>query len=378
MLGIDGHNPYRLFFSFSLAGVISGLSLFIFSYSGVSIFWHRELMITLFLMPAATGFLFTASPRFLVTAPAKDHEIWIAAFLYTSLFVCFFFQLDLWFIGLKWILIGWVALFFGRRWWPRKTKNPYWPPFILASFLAGFIGVSIQLIERFISVDASLSLLGHSLYFDAMFWILLFGIGIKFFPMLTGAAAPVYHAKRRSLLTKDQYESNTLWFSVAFLGLMSFVLPAIGLWMRALLILFMAYEGWGIFEKPLRKGFITTFLKIFLFTIVAAHFIFPFYSGFLVHVYHVVFVAGFLSITMMVESRVLLSHEQKDIVVEQKSPWILTAFILFYISMITRVTAVFISGSYVHHLQYASLAAVAGVILILVQLKRSFYPKHSD
>ena len=89
MLGIDSHNPYRLFFSFSLAGVISGLLLFIFSYSGFSIFWHRELMITLFLLSAATGFIFTAAPRFLVATPAKDFEIWIAAGLYLFLFLSF-------------------------------------------------------------------------------------------------------------------------------------------------------------------------------------------------------------------------------------------------------------------------------------------------
>ncbi len=381
MLGINSNNPYRLFFSFSLAGVISGLLLFVFSYSGVSIFWHRELMITLFLLPAATGFIFTAAPRFLVSTPTRVFEIWITGAIYLLLFVCFIFQWTFLFLTLKWLVLIWVAVFFCRRWWRRKTKNPYWPPFILVSFFSGILGVTTQLADIFFSLDPFWLRIGNSLYFDAMFWILLFGIGIKFFPMLTGAAPPVYQHGKSSLLTKGQYESNALWFSIAILCLAIFIIQfvisdTIGLWMRAILVSFIAYEGWGLLEKPMRKGFTTTFIKLFLWTIVAAHYLFPFYTAIIVHVYHVIFVIGFLAITMMVETRVLLSHEHRDIVVEQSSVWILSAFIMFYIAMIIRLTAVFVIGSYTNYLQYASMAALAGVFMVIVQIVKSFMAKN--
>lgn len=374
---IDSNNSYRLFFSFSLAGIISGLGLFIFSYSGLSIYWHRELMISLFLLPAATGFIFTAAPKFLLNTPAKQFEIWIAAILYTSLFGCFFIQHAFGFVLIKVIAIIWILFFFVSRWWGRKTKNPFWPPFILISLVAGLTGSLIQLVAQLKILHSLVQFIGTQLYFDAMFWILLFGIGIKFFPMLTGAAAPAVQVHRKSILTPKAYNSQVLWFAIAIIGVASFLIQtlvhtSLGLWIRAILILFIAYEGWGLFEKPLRKGHTTTFLQIFLYTILIGHFIFPFFPSLLVHFYHIVFVVGFLAITILVETRVLLSHEHLDTAAEQHSKWLLAAFILFYLAMILRVTAVFKPLAYAKHLQYASLAAIAAVILVLVQLRKSF------
>lgn len=337
-------------------------------------------MITLFLLPAATGFLFTATPKFLMTTPTKSYEIWVAAILYLLLFISFFFKYDKIFVLLKCVTLFWITIYFVRRWWKRKTKNPHWPPFILTSLFSGLMGCSVQVTSFFVKFDPLIILTGHHLYFNAMFWILLFGIGIKFFPMLTGAAPPVYNTNRKSLLSKTVYNSSIFWFFIAFFSISSFLIQLLvndsaGLWIRAILIMFIAYEGWGLFEKPLRKGYTTFFLKIFLFTILLSHFIFPFIPIFIVHLYHLVFVTGFLSITIMVETRVLLSHENLDIVEEQKSIWILTGFILLFLTMITRVTAIFIPARYFYNLRYASILGVAGVILIVIQIFKSFINK---
>lgn len=370
MLRLQQDAAYRYFFPFSIAGAILGLGQFLFRYDGAGIIWHREIMITLFLLPAAAGFLYTASPRFLKSKPAGRIETMAVMLAFILLFVAYFTNNIAAFHLAKLITILLLFAFFMFRWWNRGADNPYWPPFIIISLVTGIFAASIHFCGTFIQVTGAWPLLADHLYYDAMFWILLFGIGLKFFPMLTGAVAPVYRKGRFSLISKDRYEGQAVWFLIALLALLSFILqdflpPAFGLLLRALLILFMSYQGWALFEAPQRKGYTTSFLRICLGIIVVAHFVFILYPAPLVHMYHIVFVAGFLSLTLAVETRVVLSHEHLDLAYEQASRWQLSAFILLLLAMAARVVAGLIPEHYPMLLQIASALALAGVMIMV-------------
>jgi hypothetical protein len=370
---IHPHSPYRYFFPFSIAGIILGLGQFLFQYSGHGIVWHRELMITLFLLPAAAGFIYTAAPRFLNAMPTRAWEVRLLMILFTFLFATYFLDSMTWFLVGKWCAITTVFVFFVFRWWNRRANNPYWPPFIYTSLFTGWTASGIQCFAVWTSLPAWLTTLAGHLYYDAMFWILLFGIGLKFFPMLTGAVPPVYRNERFSLISKKAFESPTLWFVVAFLALGSFILqdlfsPISGLTLRALLLLFMAYHGWALLEKAQRGGYTTFVLRLFLGSIVAGHLVFIFFPAQLVHLYHLVFVCGFLSLTLAVETRVMLSHEQLDLAYEQNSGWLLTAYGSFFVAMLFRLTAVLIPLQYGLMLHLASALALAGTLIMLFRV----------
>jgi uncharacterized protein involved in response to NO len=381
MIPIQTHSPYRYFFAFSIIGMLAGLAQFLFHYSGYGISWHREIMITLFLLPAAAGFLYTASPRFLNAKPTGKKDIILLCVLFTALIMAYALSAINFFLLLKLITLTVIAVFFVSRWLRRGANNPYWPPFILVSLATGWFAACIQAISQWVSVPVLLLQIGNRLYYEGMFWILLFGIGLKFFPMLTGAVSPVYKNKHRSLISKSVFEHAITWFIVAILGLISFILPelampALGLTLRAIVLLFMAYQGWALFEKPLRKGYTTQVLRIFLSTILTGHFIFIFWPDQLVHLYHIVFICGFLSLTIAVETRVLLSHEHLDVSYEQGSKMLLVGYGLLYISMLTRVLAVVTPKQYILHLHYASGIALAGVLLLFSQLAMLIWRKH--
>ena len=83
-------NPYRFFFPISIIGLISGLILVLYPINYNIIFWHREILITLYLMPVATGFLYTATPRFFNSFFAKEYEIFFNNIMDSFTF-CFLF-----------------------------------------------------------------------------------------------------------------------------------------------------------------------------------------------------------------------------------------------------------------------------------------------
>jgi uncharacterized protein involved in response to NO len=380
MLNIQTHSPYRYFFVISFIGLLIGLAQFLFTYNGYGIAWHREIMITLFLLPAAAGFLYTASPRFLNTNPAEKKDIVILFLLFTTLFVAYTYNSLRVFHLLRLATITVIAFFFVLRWLKRGVENPFWPPFILVSLGTGWMASSIQCLGHFLILPVFLSNLASHLYYEAMFWILLFGIGLKFFPMLTGAISPVYKNNRFSMLSREAFEDKKTWFTFALLALASFIItelvkPEWGLSLRAILLFFMAYHGWALFEKPQRKGYTTKILTTYLVTILVGQTLFIFWPEQLVHLYHIMFVCGFLSLTIAVETRVLLSHEHLDLTYEQNSKLLLMGYILIYIGMLCRVFSVATPTQFIAYMHYASGFALTGVLILFIQLARMIWRK---
>jgi hypothetical protein len=371
-------NPYRFFFPLSIFGLILGLILVLMPINNQIIFWHREILITLYLMPVATGFLYTATPRFFNSYFAKSWEIILTFFWIILLFVFYFYNNINGFLIIKFIYIFQVFLFVLMRFIKRKSGNPLFAPFIFVSLICGIVGSLFEILFYKFQFT-SLYNFYYVLYYYAMFWILLFGVGTKFFPMLT-LTTPLSEERKYNILSKRLYNSNIFWFIFAVLFLLTFILEALNylqtaLWLRALLVLFISHEAWYLYFPAQRKGVYTFFIKLYLYTIVIAHFLFPVFYEVKQHLYHTLFVGGYLGLVLIVFGRVIISHEKLELILEVKSKIFVIAFSLIYIALWTRVTA-FLIKSYESHLKYASLSALIGILLFFGLLTIKLYQRY--
>lgn len=188
--------------------------------------------------------------------------------------------------------------------------------------------------------------------------------------MLT-LTVPLSEGRKYQILSKKLYSSLGFWYGFSFAFLFTFLLEAlqyifIALWIRAFLVLFLSHEAWYLYFPAPRKGVYTFFIKLFLYSIVIGHFIFPFFPEYKMHLYHVIFVGGYLGLVLIVVGRVLISHEKLDLNLEVKSKFLAIIFSLIYIAMWARITAFLIVNSYENHLKYASLTGIIAVVLYLI------------
>ncbi len=371
-------NPYRFFFPFSIFGLFLGLSVVLFPINSQIIFWHKELLITLFLLPIITGFLYTATPRFFNSYFAKEYEIFLTILNIIVLFIFYFLNHILFFVIAKFFYILQIFIFVTLRFIRRKSGNPLFSSFIFISLVSGLLGTILQIL--FLGGNyLFLYKLYYVLYYYAMVWILLFGVGTKFFPMLT-LTTPISENRKYQILKKELYNSQLFWWIFAIIFFLTFLIEAtqyekIALWFRAILVLFLSHEAWYLYFPAQRKGVYTFFIKLFLYTIVIAHFIFPFFLHAKQHLYHTIFVGGYLGLVLLVFGRVVISHEKLDLSLEVKSKLIAVAFSIIYIALWTRITAHLVN-SYENHLKYASFTAIIGILFFLYVLIKNLYNKY--
>ncbi len=358
-------SPYRLFFPIGIIGLLYGLTRMILPFSGEGVYWHREAMIGLFLLPVAVGFMFTAGPKFFASFLPHTVELVLAALLFTAMFIFSLLDLRLFYHMTKLAVLAVLLTFLTVRFIRRRSGNPVFSSFLFLGPLSGLLG-SVAALLSFNSSQPIFYEWQRSLYFHGMFWILFFGVGVKFFPMITLTTRGL-----RDLTSYEKFvsSSHALWTTIGIVLLASFVAEGAGyvrsaMWVRALALLFMAKEGWLLFYKSPRKGVFTFFLKTGLWTILLAHFIFPFFPEQRVHLYHLVFTAGFMMGTLLVMGRVSLAHERLPLDVEMRSRIAGTAFFLIYLAAWTRATAHLIP-SYVFHLRYAAAIAALAVIMLV-------------
>lgn len=372
-------NPYRFFFPFSFLGLFYGLTLVILPLSSDIIFWHKEVLITLYLLPVATGFLYTATPRFFNSYFAKEHEIFLTIIWIILLFIFALFQNIKFFILTKFVYILQIFIFVMLRFFYKKSGNPLFSPFIFVSLMSGLFGVLLQILYVFFNLTIFYRYY-YVLYYYAMFWILLFGIGTKFFPMLT-LTVPLSETRKYQILPKNLYNSHIFWTLYSLLFLFTFILEATdyiktGLWIRAFLVLFLSHEAWYLYFSSQRKGIYTFFIKLYLYSIVIGHFLFPVFLQYKQHLYHTIFVGGYLGLVLIVMGRVIISHEKLDLNLEVKSRYLAIIFTLIYLALWTRITAQFV-GTYQNHLVYASLTAIIALIMFLYFFIKKLYQRYS-
>ncbi|MBL8018904.1 MAG: NnrS family protein [Leptospirales bacterium] len=364
-------NPYRLFFPIALFGILTGLSLMLVPLNAYALIWHREWMIGLFLLPIVIGFLFTAGPRFYASFPVTWFELILAFLSLLGMIATAAAGNELGFVISRFVAILVLLAFLLVRIAKRTSGFPIFSPFILGSLALGIFGSVAHLLLAlqaqtglqidFIAPDRLVQL-RSSCYYVGMFQVLIYGVGTRFFPMMTIVARPGGTAYGKLIGS-----SKTLWFGVALVFVLTFVAEGLGfvsgaLWTRAVVVTFIGVEGWLVFRKFEASGVYPVFVRLVLITAIVAQVLYPFFPGQRVHLYHATFVGIFGMGVLMVVGHVVIAHERLDLSMRNTSRIFAIAFGLLYLGLLTRATAQ-ITKSYTFHLQMAAACALLGVLL---------------
>ncbi|MCE9598831.1 MAG: NnrS family protein [Spirochaetia bacterium] len=378
-------NPYRLFFPIAFFGIVTGLSLMVVPLNAYGMQWHREWMIGLFLLPIMIGFLFTAGPKFYASFPVTWLELVLALLCFLGMAISATLGNELSFALLKLFAISVLLCFLMVRILKRSSGFPIFSPFILGSILLGVIGsmahvlLAIQIqypAFDLVSVDRLISL-RSACYFTGMFQVLIYGAGMRFFPMMTIVARPGDTAYGKLIGS-----SKLLWFSVAVLFVLTFILEGSGfaqpaLWLRAFIVAFIGIEGWLVFRKFQASGVYPFFVRLVLITAIVAQVIYPLFPGQRVHLYHATFVGIFGMGVLMVAGHVIIAHEKLNLSMRNTSRAFAIALGLLFLALLTRTTAQ-LTKSYPFHLQMAAICALIGVLLFCGKIGWELWKKHGQ
>ncbi len=300
--------PYRLFFPLGFLlgfwGVLLWL-LFVFAgipYPSVS---HSYLMIGGFLTAFTSGFLMTAIPRFTGTFHAEMYEVIIS---FTALLVLFLLSSSSIPIKSLCLIVSHanLVLFFFRRYFKKKAALPLLFLFVPLSLFFSILGNGIVFFNAVWSWGSFEALmLGRTLAFSAMMLGLVLGIGSRLIPMFLGAGVPSHFKNHWVVLLIINFYASFF--------VQSYFNPQLGLLMRLIAVGVIALGVWRIYKKPLNPSKLSLGLWLSCWGLLlgtAGGFIMPSY---LVHWMHLVYIAGFGLMTLMIGSRVVLSHGGFDV-----------------------------------------------------------------
>jgi uncharacterized protein involved in response to NO len=370
-------DAHRLFFPLALTGALSGVALWIYPGPSYAMKWHREVMICLFLIPAACGFSFIALPRFLGSFPTTLTDklvmfaLWIieAAVVLLDLFTPFLFA--------KLASLLYLTYYVIIRVIRREGLIPIFFVFLPVSLWSGLTGIIAQMAGHFDLLDRSYSeTYASNAYFFGMFLLLVSGMGIKLFPIFT-QTPPTGPAIFSGSWNRTLLSSRWFWLSVALTLYLSLALPSVydsplfGTVRFAILIL-IASRGWLLFQRGMRGGYLNLFLRSGVILGIGGEALAPILPGTWVHARHLVFIGALGVPVFAVMTRVILAHEGRPFDAEQRSPWIIVIFMMILMAAMVRFAAAY-REEYFDYLRVAaalwSMGGVFWAIFILNELR---------
>lgn len=350
MLRFIKFDLYRLFFPMGWLFGFWGAFLWILyainfiDYPGAL---HPEIMIGGFLLCFVSGFLTTAAPKFTDSYPPTIMDLRLSVVFTTLLFISLLFHDALYFrlaVLLQFLFLTW---FVGNRFHKRKANPPVAFLFIGFGLLSGIVGVLLLITDQFVDLGRLLFLQGYILSF-------VLGIGSRLIPALLGAEVTNFKLK-------TVFAIAITFFSSFFIEV--FISQLAGVLIRNLIILLIAFYGWKIHQLPKRKAFQSWGLWLSCWSLVIGAVAAGIFLDFRVHLLHLVFASGLGMMTLMIATRVSLSHGKHDMGLEIKSRHLQAAIFLFILAALTRVSAGFLPALYERHLTYAASLWVAGVLI---------------
>lgn len=308
---------------------------------------HPEIMIGGFLLCFVSGFLTTAAPKFTDSYPPTIMDLRLSIIFTSLLFISLLFHDALYFrlaVLLQFLFLAW---FVGNRFVKRKANPPVAFLFIGFGLFSGIAGNLLLITGQFVE-------LGRLLFLQAYILSFVLGIGSRLVPALLGAE--VANFKLKTVLA-----IAIIFFSSFFIEV--FISPLSGTMLRNLIILLIAFFGWKIHQLPKRKALQSWGLWISCWSLVLGALGASIFPDYRIHLLHLVFISGLSMLTLMIATRVSLSHGQHDMSLEVKSPHLRAAIFLFILAALTRVSAGFLPTLYEKQLTYAALIWITGFIL---------------
>ncbi|MBS1984878.1 MAG: NnrS family protein [Bdellovibrionales bacterium] len=344
-------NPYRPFFFVGTIAAIVGTGAWVANawipgapYPGR---FHAHMMMGLFLMSFAMGFLMTALPRMTQTFATRRYE-----FVFASLSLGLLATVGITdeggkeFFGCILLNAGFLLFFAARRVLKRKNNLPEIFPLVLWGLISAVAGSVLSLLD--------FQPLGEKLFYLNFMLCLVLGVGMRLVPML---------------LRLDARPQKLGSLSFFFIGsLLTISLLAEELWyeswgsyLRAVTVSLVAVFGWRLFARSETNTGLTWGIRAAGFFTVAGTWGMAVFPAYRLEALHVIYVMGFSLMTFMVASRVILAHGNFGIENEARNLFIKIPIFFLILAGLTRVAAIFIPESYAQHLGYAALAFIIGV-----------------
>lgn len=361
--------PFRLFFPLGLLFLLFGISVWIpllWNPGSYPLLIHRVLVINGFMASFIAGFLMTAIPRFSETERANIYEV---AFYFVGSLALIVINLltNAQFAGLLTSYQAFILLVFGiKRIINRKQNPPYTFVFVFTGIVLWFLsGIDTQLGYHYLPVEFS-----H----ESVFLFLIIGIGSRLIPGILGHVDIVQNQKKRYENVEKFYKIIPPYI-ILLLGLFVasyFVKPNLSYLVRGICLLFVAIKYWRILQLPKIKSALTNCIWITAILISLSPFVDLMWTWGPTHSRHFFMISGVTLLTLLIATRVTRAHCSYNISLEN-SKKIYTLLVLVLIAMISRVSAILMSESYLKHLSYSAIVLVLA-IGVWVSI---FFPKSS-
>jgi uncharacterized protein involved in response to NO len=308
---------------------------------------HPEIMMGGFLLCFVTGFITTAAPKFTDSYPPTVMDLRLSVIFTAFQFLSLLSPDPLYFRMAALAQFLFLSWFVANRYFKRKSNPPMVFLFIAFGLFSGIVGIILLMTGLSVELGRLLFLQGYILNY-------VLGIGSRLIPALLGNDQRNFKFK------------TVLGIAIAFFAtfvIEVFVSALIGSMLRNLIILFIAFYIWKIHKLPKRRGFQAWGLWLSCWSIVLGAFGAALVPDHRIHLLHLVFVSGLSMLTLMIGTRVTLSHGKHDMNLEMKSKHLLATICLFILAGLTRSSAGFMPSLYEHHLGYAALVWIAGLVV---------------
>lgn len=298
--------PYRILFLLGVFASFIGIGLWLMSAKGLISFFprqaHANIMYFCFLWSFIAGFLMTAVPKMTGTSPAGIQEISVSVFLVILQMVInlenYFFESVIVFTLQTLFLI----LFVVRRFLVNKQIPFDGFLFIPFSFLQVFLAIGLFFRKAGVSTDIFYLFAGEAFILN-----LIVGLGSRLIPVLSRVpntfAPDVRLPQSRWVKTLVLAILLNLGFWIQSLGFLSF-----GLGIRLLVLSYVAIVNFKILSPVTTKSFVALGLRCGVLSMLLSYVLGILASNHLMSVQHLLYIGGFVLITFMVGTRVMLAH----------------------------------------------------------------------
>ena len=353
---------YRIFFP---AGFVLGFwgafvwilyTLNIMSYPGLL---HPEIMMGGFLLSFVLGFLCTAVPKFTNSFPCTKKELIVSVVLVIFLIISQVMASMQFFRICSFSVFLFLFYFVLRRFLNRKANPPAPFLFVGIGILSGLVGSSILFFSQFNFISLNLITLGRLFIVQGYILSFVLGIGSRLIPSLLGFASSPDQIQKE--LSVKVYLILAGFFLITYI-IEAFFSAYLGMVLRDFVIIFIAVVPWKIFKRPKRKAIHAYGLWISCWFLVLGHVGASLFLGFKMHFMHLFYVGGLSLMTILIATRVTLSHGGYNVGMEIKSKVLYVVVIFFVAAAITRFSAGLLPTQYQSHLLYAAVVWLLGLL----------------
>ncbi len=375
--------PYRLLFPMGIMLALLGIGVWIpfyfwptsFPYPGQG---HSVIQIQGFLLCFILGFLTTMLPKVLGVRPLRLLQFLIFPIGLILLSVCAWFRFQPAQIavqGIHLVLIGNFLAFILRRWPQRKSSPPSSFVFIPMAIFADILGTAFKLWLLTHTTESWMIKAAALLQFQAFPLLLILGIGGFLLPKLFGNAVVDPQTLRnqpRSPIFIPLTMGGFFLFSFALEAYSSIgkntQLLQLGFLLRTVVWLWFTLVQLRLFSIPGKLPAYLAAVRISLMSMGLGMAMPIFLPAYLIAWEHIIFISGFLWLTLSVAARVLSAHGGRLELLNQHRKKSIGYGILIFMGLASRVsTDIWTRGHWLH------LACAAGFVLSAIGIWGRIY-----